>query len=97
MTRLLVSAAVFYAALLIQTSRSDAGCVCSCVNGQVQALCSSTFEIAPVCMPRVCPIVMPSIQPIRPPIIPPIGTSNCGPRQVFNPFTSRYEWKTICQ
>ena len=73
-----------------------AECICSCVNGQVQPICSTAIEVRPVCGPRVCPIVPPSVQPIPAPRVPPIGTSKCGPKQVWNPSTGMYEWRVIC-
>jgi hypothetical protein len=54
-------------------SDAFAGCVCRCVNGSVQAICSSTLDIQPICAPQICPIVPPSIAPIQTPTIPPIG------------------------
>ena len=74
-----------------------AGCVCRCVNGSVQAICSSTLDIQPICATQICPIVPPSIAPIQTPAIPPIGTSSCAPVQVLNPRTNQYEWQRVCQ
>ena len=48
-----------------------AGCVCRCVNGAVQGICSSSIDILPICAPQVCPIVPPSNAPIQSPPIPP--------------------------
>ena len=74
-----------------------ADCICNCVNGRVQPICSRVNEIPPICSPQICPIQPPSIQPISPPTIPPIGTQRCGMKQVLNPFTGQYEWKQICE
>ena len=52
-----------------------ANCVCRCVNGSVQALCSSSIDLPPICAPQICPITPPSIAPIQAPSIPPIGTT----------------------
>jgi len=62
-------------ALLMASSNSQAGCICQCVNGTVTPICSSTFDISPICSPAICPITPPSIAPINPLRIPPIGTS----------------------
>jgi hypothetical protein len=78
-------------------SDAFAGCVCRCVNGSVQAICSSTLDIQPICAPQICPFVPPSITPIQPPSIPPIGTTSCAPVQVLNPRTNQYEWQRVCQ
>lgn len=75
----------------------QAGCTCQCVNGTVTPICSSTLDISPICSPTICPITPPSIAPINPLRIPPIGTSNCTMKQVYNNYTSQYEWKQICE
>jgi hypothetical protein len=71
-------------------------CQCACVNGKVEAVCSSTIAIKPVCAPRVCDIVPPSIKPIDTPTIPPIGTDKCDLKQVLNEQTHEYEWRRLC-
>lgn len=76
---------------------SFAACSCECINGSVQAVCSNSLDIRPICPPRICPIVPPSIQPIQTPYIPPIGTSGCRQEQVLNPYTNQYEWRSICR
>ena len=82
---------------LIAAAPARADCVCRCVDGQMQPLCSNSIDIPPVCMPTVCGIVPPSIAPIDMPKIPPIGTSQCSQRQVQNPATGRYEWRRVCE
>ncbi len=81
----------------ILTESLSASCYCACVNGQVQAICSSSIDLKPICAPRVCPIKSPSIRPIQAPMVPPIGTSNCRKEQVYNDNNGRYEWRTICK
>ena len=76
---------------------AKASCVCTCVNGEVTALCSSTLDIAPICAPRICPLTPPSIAPIQSPKLNPLGTTSCRQMQVLNPYTFRYEWKRVCQ
>jgi hypothetical protein len=71
-------------------------CQCACVDGKVEAVCSSSIAIKPVCAPRVCDIVPPSIKPIDTPTIPPIGTDKCDLKQVLNDQTHEYEWKRLC-
>lgn len=73
-----------------------ADCSCVCMRGEVQAVCSSTLEIRPICAPRICPITPPSVEPIQQPRVPPIGTSNCTQQQVYNEYSHMYEWKEIC-
>lgn len=74
-----------------------AACICRCVDGSMQPICSNTIEVPPICPPTVCQIVPPSVQPIAPPIVPPIGTNSCQNQQVLNPYTNQYEWKLICR
>jgi hypothetical protein len=75
---------------------AQAGCTCTCVNGQPQAICSSTLDLPPLCPPRICPIVPPAVRPIDPPRLPPLGTSRCRSEQVWNPASRRYEWQRLC-
>ena len=82
--------------LLFLPLKVFASCQCSCVSGQVRAICTSTLDIKPICSPRVCPITTPSIKPIQSPSIPPIGTKSCTQQQVYNEYTKRYEWKKVC-
>jgi hypothetical protein len=77
--------------------QAQSNCTCRCVNGSMQSICSNALDIPAICPPTVCPIVPPSITPIQPPTIPPIGTSYCRPQQVLNPYTNRYEWRSVCQ
>jgi len=82
--------------ILILPFKVMADCQCVCMQGQVRALCSSSIDIEPICPPRICPITPPSIQPIQQPRVPPIGTSTCTQKQVYNDYTSRYEWREVC-
>ncbi|WP_407174796.1 hypothetical protein [Bradyrhizobium sp. STM 3562] len=86
------------AALLgvVLAAPAHASCECRCVEGEMQALCSSSIDIAPICPATVCAIPPPSIAPIQPPQVAPLGTSECSPRQVLNPDTHRYEWRRLC-
>jgi len=95
MLKLFFGAALIFSILTI--SDANARCVCRCVNGDMQALCSSSIDLPPICPPKVCPIRSPSIAPIRAPKIPPIGTTRCRQAQVLNRNTGRYEWKRVCQ
>jgi len=76
---------------------ATASCVCRCVNGEVQALCSSSIDLPPICPPTICPITPPSVAPIQAPRVPPIGTTVCRQAQVVNPRTGHYEWREICR
>lgn len=79
----------------IVTTPAHAACQCVCMNGEVEAVCSSSIDIEPICAPRVCPIVPPAVRPIDPPRVPPIGASKCRSEQVWN--GEEYEWVEICR
>lgn len=81
----------------LPAKQANANCVCRCVNGSVQAICSSAIDLPPICAPTICPIAPSSIAPIGPPTVPPVGTSHCTQQQVLNPYTNRYEWRQVCQ
>jgi hypothetical protein len=76
-------------------SSANAACQCVCMNGNVEAVCSSSIDIRPICSPRICPIVPPSVRPIDPPRVPPVGATRCRSEQVWN--GERYEWVEICR
>jgi hypothetical protein len=88
---------VAFAMLAILPALGHADCQCMCVNGSVQAMCSSAIDLKPICAPRICPITNPSVTPIMPPRVPPIGTTSCHQAQVYNEYTQQYEWHEVCQ
>ncbi len=90
-TTLVVAASLFFATMV------NANCVCRCVNGNMEALCSSSIDMRPICSPTICPIVPPSVTPIQTPTVPPVGTSSCAPEQVYDSNTGGYKWATICR
>jgi hypothetical protein len=81
--------AVFFA------TPAGASCQCLCINGEVEAVCSSALDVHPICAPRICPIVPPAVRPIDPLRIPPIGASKCRSEQVWN--GQKYVWVEICR
>ena len=83
--------------LFLHTKTVSAGCSCRCVNGSVQALCSSTLEIPPICAPRICPSTSPSVKPLPSLKLNPLGTTSCRQKQVLNPYTGLYQWKRVCR
>lgn len=87
------------ALMVLMGTAGDAGaaCVCRCVGGQMQPLCSNSLDIPPICPPTICPLTPPSIAPIDTPSIPPIGTSFCRQRQVLDPYSGSYEWRRVCE
>jgi len=88
----------FFTGLIALISQpSISACQCKCVNGNVQAICSSTIDLQPICSPQICPLVPPSVRPIQPAELPPLGTTNCTMQQVYNSQRGLYEWKNICR
>lgn len=85
-----------FLACLAVAANAIAACQCACVNGQMQSLCSSSLDLPAMCM-GLCPLAPPSIQPLPSLQIPPIGTQQCTQKQVLNPSTGRYEWRSVCQ
>ena len=83
------------AGLAAFVSSAHAECICQCVNGQMQPLCTNSIEIPPICPPTICLIMSPSIPPIATPMIPPIGTSSCHPARVCDTF-GNCQWQTVC-
>lgn len=71
-------------------------CTCSCVNGTVQALCTSSMTVKPICASRICPTPPSSIKPIYTPSVAPVGTESCSLMQVYNESSKKYEWKEVC-
>jgi len=75
----------------------QAVCVCRCVDGEMQPLCSSSsIDLPPICPMTACPMAPPSVAPIRPMQITPLGASQCSQQQVMNPATRQYEWRRVC-
>ncbi len=79
------------------STAGHAACSCTCVNGQVQAICESAIDLRPICSPQICPLVPPSIAPLQTPMVPPVGTSHCRQVQAIDRYSGQYQWRTVCQ
>ena len=95
------TAAKVLAALMVASlsSYASAACKCSCVDGQIEAVCSLPTELPPVCAPRAC-----SAKPLRASLIAADKTPAPTPAarqghetQVLNPQTGAYVSKQVCQ
>lgn len=91
-----IAAAAFALAFMMPLA-AFASCVCRCVDGQMQPLCSRTGELRPTCPVTLCDIVPPSTAPYMLPEVPPIGTTSCRMAQVMDPGTEKYEWQRVCE
>lgn len=88
---------IFTLLILLPTSAA-AKCVCACVNGKMEAVCSSSGGMTgmkPMCA-GMCPMAGPGMSGMGD------NSSNfnrggCRQEQVWNDATRRYEWKTICR
>ena len=78
------------------SSSAYSACTCECINGEVQAICSSSLDLPPICASRICPLVPPSIASLDSLTLPPLGTSHCTNMQVYNSYTYQYEWEEVC-
>ena len=85
------------AALMLAANFAHAGCTCTCVDGEVKALCTNKLELPPLCAPRMCPTPPPQLKPLDQPQLPPLGTKACTNEQVLNPVTNKYEWRRVCK
>ena len=95
------TAAKLLAGLMVASlsSYASAACKCSCVEGQIEAVCSLPTELPPVCAPRAC-----TVKPSRAALIAadksPSATPasrQCHETQVLNPQTGAYVSKQVCQ
>ncbi len=84
-----------FISFFLMNNASFAACTCACVDGEKVPICESALDIPPPCI-GICSIAPPRIPPIQSPSIPPIGTTKCVQKQVQNPRTGIYEWKTVC-
>lgn len=75
---------------------SFANCVCVCINGEQDFICSKPSDPPPICPPRICPIAPPSIEPPSIPTIPQTGDTECKQVFIYNEYTGRYEWHMLC-
>ena len=91
-----LGAVAMFSVLMAIATPAQADCTCACVNGQVEALCSSSIDLKPLCAMQLCPMTPLSITPIKPLTLPPLGTTSCHQAQVLNPYTRQYQWQTVC-
>jgi hypothetical protein len=49
---------------LVLAGHANASCVCRCVDGQMQPLCTSAIDLRPICPMGACAMAPPSIAPL---------------------------------
>ena len=84
--------------LTLSPNYVSAKCACTCVNGKMEAVCSSSGGMTgmkPMCA-GMCPMAGTGM--------PGMGNNSstfnkagCSQEQVWNEGTRRYEWKTVCR
>lgn len=80
--------------VLVYPYASRSGCVCACVDGGIQPVCSSAY-MTEFCSPRICPVPLPYPKPPMPPVVEPPGVSTCFPAQVA--MRGEYKWTVLCR
>jgi len=95
------TAARFLAALMVASlsTTASAACKCSCVNGQIEAVCQLQTDLPPVCAPRTCstkPLHAALVSADKTPAATP-PARHCHETQVLNPQTGAYVSKQVCQ
>jgi hypothetical protein len=94
------TAAVLLAAMMVASlpNYASAACKCSCVSGQIEAVCALPTDLPPVCAPRAC-----TDKPLRTSLVAdksPMATKatqQCRETLVLNPQTGAYIPKKVCQ
>lgn len=94
------TAAKLLAAMVLASlsTYASADCHCSCVNGQIEAVCAMPSELPPVCAPRAC-----SAKPLHAALVADksqmsaAGSKQCHETLVLNPQTGAYVSKKVCQ
>lgn len=77
---------------------ASAACRCSCVNGQIEAVCQLQTDLPPVCAPRACTVKQPNATLVNQSRVAANTTAKqCHETLVLNPQTGTYLSKQVCQ
>lgn len=88
--RILLAAAML---TILHTGTAVAGCYCNCAEGQMQPVCTNSYDVPPICPATPC------ARPTTPRISPPPlagSRSTCRDQQVCDAF-QRCQWKVVCK
>jgi hypothetical protein len=95
------TAAMLLAAMMVASfsTTATAACRCTCVNGQIEAVCRSTTDLPPVCAPRACKAKSDqgSLFADQASAIGGGAKRQCRETLVRNPQTGAYVTKQVCQ
>ena len=84
---------IFLLVALLTTS-ADASCICRCLDGRMQPLCSSENDMPAFCDQTPCPHDAPVANA---PTVPTVGKRRCFQMKKFNPQTGLNEWQKVCR
>lgn len=94
------TAAKFFAAMMVASlsSYASAACTCSCVNSQIEPVCTRPSDLPPVCAPRACTVkaTRASLIADKSPLDAK-ATRQCKETLTLNPQTGAYISKQVCQ
>jgi hypothetical protein len=76
---------------------AQAVCVCQCLNGLAQSVCTSTLDVPPFCPAIACSFAPPPLAVNPAPFLPQKDTRSCQMTQIYNPNSGRYEWRELCR
>ena len=91
--------ATLLAALVIASlsTQASAACKCSCVNAQIEAVCTSQTDLPPVCAPRTCTAKPLHAALVNESSVASSSTKQCHETQMLNPQTGAYVSKQVCR
>jgi hypothetical protein len=76
---------------------ASADCRCSCVNGEIEPVCSASTDLPPVCAPRACSLKTANVTPVNQARITQAGSLQCHMELIPSTRVDRYDWKKVCQ
>jgi hypothetical protein len=77
---------------ILAATKTHAGCVCQCSDGQMRPACTGPFDVPPVCPATVCPFAP---LPFGPQPLPLTRNTPCTQTKVCDLY-GHCEWKQVC-
>jgi len=94
------TAAKLFAAMMVASlsSYASASCTCSCVNSQIEPVCTRASDLPPVCAPRACTVKpTPASLVANKSRFEANAAKQCKDTLVLNQQTGAYILKQVCQ
>lgn len=87
------------AAVLVASASThvSADCRCSCVNGQIEAVCKSPSELPPVCAPKACTVKQPKPMLVSQTNVATNRPKECRETFKLNEATGAYIAQQVCR